>query len=590
MPKFLTAQAKEGLSTVAKTNMKNAAKLTVKKMAEELITYGLGKAEEELLKQILAAIENNVNKGIADDVKSNLEKGELGLLVDSIILSHVDEEQLQDLLRDKDRKTKLLNIFTELSKNAVQPFYADLSLQNKLNSSFHGVIDKALEELAEEEVKGKATGFLTSIKLVHMGALAAEATAAVLSLSSKFFQNLQEQLTTFKKDHLSEEKLKHQSPQDTEMLKEFKQELADTISNLMAAALVEVFHQKFSSHLVSWMQSKAHGVITQHVRSGLKTDRTEELLRAGQNNSYIKHMPVDQDLKRHPAKEASESLKTHAEKIKDANTPGNILDIRVLSETTGTKVVLLTENSQGKLTKMQQVHPNTNPASQEVTLIYRPKSVKYPDGHYDVLINNHTVSINSKDKSCLFHALARGMNPDASEVEISKKADDLRHSEADTLLKEPDKWEPFVKRKEWTDAIRGGDWYMAEGAMSNTEKETLRREVGKVELYSTWKQHAQNNPGLGQLINADHQPPVSCILNIEQSNQSELAKAMLKVATGSSNPDKNAIDEAKKYHGLKLPTVYVPAEIHRDFLSTTSPKFREFLIESIQQNDVVGTF
>ncbi|XP_034554915.1 uncharacterized protein LOC117823798 [Notolabrus celidotus] len=594
MPKFLTRQAKDGLSVVSRTNMKNAAKLTAKKVAEELITYGLQKGEEEALKQILLCIENEVKKGILDDLKSKIEKGDLGSLVESIILSHVDDkEQLQDLLKDNDRKTKLLDIFTELSNTAIQPFYADLSLQNKLSSSFYRVIERA-----KAEVKGKAKGILTAIQAVHMGTLAAESIAAVLSLSSKFFSNLQEQLSSFKtrKDSSEEEKGESLSPSDTELLKGFKRELADVIGGLLAAALVEVFHQKFSSHLVSIAQSKAHGVISGYVSKGLKTEQTEALLRAGQNSNYIAHMPGDPTSKHPSTEEAIQLSKTHAEKITDSQTPGTLLDIRVLSETTGTKVVILTEDSRGKLTKMQELNPSNNPASQNVTLIYRPKSDQYPDGHYDVFINNETVSIDSKNKSCLFHAMARGMKPNASEAEITEKADRLRSMEADALLRHPGQWEPFIKRKEWTQAIRGGDWFMAEGAQPpkvkiKETKKLLKKKVGKVKIYKNWKKDAIQNPGLGQFINADHQPPVSSIMEARKLNQnSRLANAMLEVGTHSSPLDPNRIQNVQKHHGTELPTVYVPREVHREFPSTKSPRFRQLLTETIARDDVVGTF
>ncbi|CAL8238093.1 unnamed protein product, partial [Merluccius merluccius] len=216
-------------------------------------------------------------------------------------------------------------------------------------------------------------------------ALAGDAISAVLSLSSKFFSNLHEQLNIFKKEKSYSEKVKinELSASDTEMLKEFKQDLADTISALLADALVEVLHQKFSSHFVSRVQGQVNGVIGRYVRTGLKSDRTEEKLRAGQNNRYIAYMPVDPNSKHKLAGEAGKHSQSHAEKIKNPMTVGTILDIKVLSETIGTKVVILTQDSHGRLAKMQELSPDTKPASQTVTLIYRPKSAQYPDGHYD---------------------------------------------------------------------------------------------------------------------------------------------------------------------------------------------------------------
>ncbi|XP_050928370.1 uncharacterized protein LOC108895197 [Lates calcarifer] len=593
LPKFLSKQAKDGLCAVAKTNMVNVVKHTAKKVVEEVISYGFGKAEQALLTQILDGIKDEVKRGVVNDVKSNMEKEPMAELVDSIILSHVeDKQQLADLMQNEERKNRLLDIFKNLSNTAIQPFYADLGWQNKLNSSISAVINKA-----KSEAKGKANVILSTIQAIQVGAMAGDAISTILSLSNKFFSNLQEQMNTFKKKiHEKPEKVKQNdlSASETEMLKKFKQELADNISASLADALVEVFHQKFSGHLVSYAQSKVNGFIGNYVRSGLKSGRTEEKLRAGQNNRYIAYMPVELSSKQKLAGKHSQS-QSHAEKIKNPATAGTILDARVLSETTGTKVVILTEDKHGKLTKMQELKPGTKRASQTVTLIYRPKSPQYPDGHYDVRIDNKTVTVTSQGKNCLFHALARGMKPQASEEEITLEAGRLRSAEAETLKEHPNRWEPFVRRKEWTDKIRGGDWYMAEGAGPGkpvTEnKRVLKREVGKVKKYKDWLKYSKNKPKIGQFINADHQPPVNSILQARSLNQnSKLAGAMLEVATNSGSLDSNQIRDVKKYHGRELPTVYVPAEIHREFPSTKTKAFRKLLADNMSQDDVVGTF
>ncbi|KAJ8247900.1 hypothetical protein GJAV_G00251850 [Gymnothorax javanicus] len=153
--------------------------------------------------------------------------------------------------------------------------------------------------------------------------------------------------------------------------------------------------------------------------------------------------------------------------------------LRVLSETTGTKVVILTEDSHGKLTKMQELNPDSKPATKTVTLIYSPKSAQHPDGHYDVLINNKAVSIASEGKSCLFHALARGMKPEGSEKEITSEANRLRSVEADALLRYPGQWEPFINRKEWTETIRGGDWNQVISTLKQRSMVTHEELVGQ---------------------------------------------------------------------------------------------------------------
>ncbi|XP_014185304.2 uncharacterized protein LOC106632424 [Haplochromis burtoni] len=482
MPKFLSRQAEENVSPV--TNMKNA-EMTI-------ITNGFGNKEEKILADIVNSIKSDLKERIVPSVESNMEKDPLATLVDFIILSQPeDKKQLQDLLNNKSTKNNLLAIFKELSKTAVQPFYADLSWQNKLNSSLSKITEKA-----KSHTKDNASAILTTIQTRYMGRLADNTISTVLSLSYKFFSNLHEQLKIFKEKKINENvKVSDLSGEDIKLLKDFKQDLASTISTLLADALVEVFDHKFSIYIVSHVHGQIKSNIDHHIIiNSLKSDRTEEKLRAGQNNIY---KPRKLNSKHKLKGEAGQCSQSHAEKIKNSTTAGTILDIKVLSEATGTKVVILTEDSNGRLTKMQELSPDTRPANTTVTLIYRQKSDQYPDGHYDVHINNQTVIIESEGKSCLFHALARGMKPEGSSAEIALKADCLRSVEADALLSNPGQWEPFLKHKELTEAIRGGDWYVAEVAAPKKAIEESKRlhqeEFGKVELYQEWQKYTKKN-------------------------------------------------------------------------------------------------
>ncbi|KAL7838985.1 hypothetical protein SRHO_G00256430 [Serrasalmus rhombeus] len=146
-------------------------------------------------------------------------------------------------------------------------------------------------------------------------------------------------------------------------------------------------------------------------------------------------MPGDLNSEYKLAGESGKHSQSHAEKIRNPTKARTILDIRVLSETTGTKVIILTEDSHGKLTKMQG-NPVTTPVSQN----------------------------------------SRGLKPEASEEEVALETNRLQSVEADAILRHSGQWEPFVKRKEWTEAIRGGDWYMAEGAAPKSHGEKDCRE------------------------------------------------------------------------------------------------------------------
>ncbi|TKS66073.1 hypothetical protein D9C73_000129 [Collichthys lucidus] len=78
-----------------------------------------------------------------------------------------------------------------------------------------------------------------------------------------------------------------------------------------------------------------------------------------------------------------------------------------------------------------------------------------------------------KGKPGSAQALARARNAKASKEENALEAEHLRSVVADTLLKQPGQWEPFIKRKECIEAIRGGDWYLAEGATTISKDDVV---------------------------------------------------------------------------------------------------------------------
>ncbi|XP_014827934.1 PREDICTED: uncharacterized protein LOC106906962 [Poecilia mexicana] len=303
-------------------------------------------------------------------------------------------------------------------------------------------------------------------------------------------------------------------------------------------------------------------------------------------------MPVNPNAKL--SANAGRLARSHAQKIKDNKAAGTILDIRVLSEATGTRVVILSENKQGKLTKMQEVSPSTKSASETVTLIYRPKSTQNPNGHYDVFINNKAVSIDSKQQSSLFHAMARGMKPKASDSEIASEANRLRSVEANMLLKQSGQWEPFMKRKELTETIRGGDWYMAEAGrperIIKENKTLLQKITGKIEQYKGYLKKPAI-PAVEKTVNANQQPSNSTIVEANKLNQkSKLAVAMLQARKYLSGSDTSKTSGVEKQEGLKLPTDRNLKDVVEDISSPEPKALKSCLASMISKDDVVGTF
>ncbi|XP_061103016.1 uncharacterized protein LOC133131644 isoform X1 [Conger conger] len=551
--------------------MKNSVKLTAKKIVEETVAYGIEKAENEMINKIVEEIEKAVARGLLNEVQSNMEKDPLLSSTNSIVLSHAENTtEFNELMKDHIMKSQLLSIFTEISTGALEPYSADLSWQNQLSSSIFNVVDAV-----KDDAKGKTKMILNAIKAAHMAALASDAVASVIKLASTYFEGLDKGLEQFLKKKNVQKAVKQSdlSDSDNEILKNFRQEIAKSVSDLLASTLVQVFHQKFSSHLVSLAQSKINDAIGEHVSSGLKTEDSENQISDAQDSLYEKHMPKD------------EKTKDHAEKVKNSETTGSNVDINVLSEVTGTKVVILTEGKDGKLTKLQEMSPNNDDASETVTLVYRPKSDEHPDGHYDVLINDQTVSV---EKGDLYSAMAHGMKPDASKEEISDAADDLRAKEAEALEEKPALWQSFIQREEWIEELIVGSWGLAQGVSSSEESATLKDKIMNIVQQESqsaadsklWLAKAKSIEITGIIINGDNQPPKNTVMTAEHFQlNSKLTNAMFEVATDFS-----------MHATCKLPVVYAPYERYNKFPTVQSANLSKLLAETMSRDDVEGTF
>lgn len=122
----------------------------------------------------------------------------------------------------------------------------------------------------------------------------------------------------------------------------------------------------------------------------------------------------------HPADEVY--VDQYFEKIKQGNTPGSVLDLKTLSEATGTQVIVLQENKQGELQKMHVLEPTFTSAINTIYLVYRPASKDNPEGHYNVCIDNTIYKVRSEGNNCMYHAFAQTLEPDAHDSQLSQKA------------------------------------------------------------------------------------------------------------------------------------------------------------------------
>ncbi|XP_048834893.1 uncharacterized protein LOC125709921 [Brienomyrus brachyistius] len=579
--------------TVVERNIFNSAKFVVKTAAEQTGLTFLSKLEDFILQKIMNSIEEKIKEELTRKIEEDIMNGTLSSPTDVIILSHFKESrQIRNLEKEDYIKNNMMSVFTECSKHVL--FSTNLTWQKNLIRSVIDVINKAKDQLPKSKMKS----FFTIVQVTFMASLFEYCCVAAGKLLNEFSSKYNEELKTLIGKKKLEKKIDCEDC-DLQYLHAFKKELAGVISVELKDVLMETIKDTFLGHVQYIAQQKINGQLMKPIRKILRSNETLELVKAGQKHNFIVNRPLSEagEISHHDVMH----LQSYAEKVKKSETPGTIFSLRNYAEQTGTRVIVLTEGTHGKLNKMLVLNPSSKPASRTIELIYKPKSEQFPNGHYNAWIDNREVIVENKDNSCMYYAVARSMNPGGSVEEISSRAKELRLSEAKNLIQHPNQWVPFLKCKERLERISGGHSYLAEGEVRIEEtSKLLQEETGKVGKCTDLR---IQNRGMGHFINADHQPPLICIVDAARNNQnSKLANAFLEVGLNQSeltvqsvlNTTANQTSTTKqawlRNHTHGLVCVNVPKRVHDEFPSTRSPKCRSLTTKAIENDQVIDAF
>ncbi|XP_058844931.1 uncharacterized protein LOC131697750 [Acipenser ruthenus] len=602
LPKMFK-QAGSGFTTVMKVNLNQAWKYAGKELVQQLVMYEIGKGEEVILNKILEAIKTKVKINTQETVKKKLQREPLKSAVDRLVLSQLTDPKELKLILDprKPLGGSVNNVFGMFFRTILEEYYRSIGWQKQLCGSLMDVINKA-----KAEVQGGKVALLNIIKTCYLGALGVHATYAATNLLDDFVSKLSANINSF----MDEKKMQSLnacdlSEEDKLHLKQFRETLADSISEELGTLLVQTFHQKFSGHLVKEAQSKINQYASSFISNKLNTSRTVEKLKAGSASLYITHMaPTTASKKMDPVDQAN--LDKYIEKIKQSSTAGSVLDLKILSEKTGTKVIVSEEDKKGKLQTKHVLEPSSSSVHSTIHLVYRTASKDYPEGHYNVCINNRIYPVRSEGNSCMYHAFAQALHPEAQDSELTQKATALRELEAKTLQDGDFQLNSFLKKEILIDSTRGGDYFMSIGSISVSAqlaklssekgKEKLKELLDKTGSIAHYTENQEVVKGDGAILNANHQPPLSSLLNACDQNQtSPLAKAMLQVGVGDKYTSEMTVNElktvVKNRSGPGLPSVIVPYDLHCELLTSgnshVAKEYRAMITEAIKANDIV---
>ncbi|XP_051787595.1 uncharacterized protein LOC114657229 isoform X3 [Erpetoichthys calabaricus] len=443
LPKVLSKQVKTGLKQALKDNIKNVLKYAGKEIAVEI----LSKTEDIILDKIVEEIKNKAKEAAVESVQKNMKQEPLKPLADTVVLSHLkDGMQVNVLLSDTNSKEKVKNIFKEVADTVLESDKEGLEWQEKLHSSMLKVLGNA-----SEESKGKLKIALGIIQATYMTALAADAIASVITMSNQFNGKYCKDLEKMIQENNMAGKAQKivLTTNESILLDGFKGELAVEVAGSLVDVLTLVFQQKFSNHLVKFAQNKVNGKINKYLEDKIKVDADTFIKSKEVSTGNV----VDYKTDLTPtAVKMQKAVKAYAADIQTTKRPATVVDIRVLAEVTGKRIVVLADNK-GDMRKIQALNPKTKTITGTISVIYRPKSEQYPSGRYDVCIKGKVVTAPGEGK--VYTAVAKGLEPDVSESKVTEKATELKALSSKTLMENASQWSLVIQRKKWVDDFRG---------------------------------------------------------------------------------------------------------------------------------------
>ena len=125
-----------------------------------------------------------------------------------------------------------------------------------------------------------------------------------------------------------------------------------------------------------------------------------------QRANYICYKPPK---KKTLSKEEHTDLQSVVNKMKAADTPETVAELKVAVEKYKCKVVI--EDKNGKKVRSLEPHSGMQ-GGPVITLVHEPPGDSNSTGHYNVKVNNKLVQVksDSSDKSCMFESLAIGLS------------------------------------------------------------------------------------------------------------------------------------------------------------------------------------
>ena len=445
---------KDSAGKVLVSTMKDTGYLIGKEIMSQGAVFLLSKLENLAIEEIF----EQVGQFVASKVESKLRQslcasgeGDLGRIVDA---KFVSEDHVKSPILEKDAFMEFDSIVDEVLSSLV---HDHSTVIDEVTTTFR---DKILPVLSAH-LKGKAAVFASVLTLSFVTDSISETVVQLSCISTGFEPEMVKHCKA--RFHGIDDQRDYQAIDALAHVKKLKEDLAKHTTQTFSKAVANILQQNLSWMLNHGLSKTVNKLATHYVNKTFDTEGTIEQITAAQSANYLRSMPLTEHSLMHVNHEEVKSvMKSCANSVLNHNSLGSLAEIRVAAEKYGCKIAIVDEHENRKCSLHSTSSRKAEQDAPEIILVHRSPSLKYPDGHYDVMINGKVVEVHSQANSCMYEAFAVGLNKVKEGEPVDAQI--VRQTVSDEISTHPELWYDHFKRREHLEQVQNGHEHLLKGA------------------------------------------------------------------------------------------------------------------------------
>ncbi len=454
IPKIVSSTSKNA----AKANMKTVAKYVGTEAVLQGVSYTTAKLMNLALQEVTKLVGQKLKESFMPVIRTAFSSGYLGDIVDGSFVvdlssSYKYKSEVPSTMQERAKK-----LFRRIGDKVTMDLDSNSELKERLTTSSLSLFSQISQK--SRELRGIANLAEAAIVIT----LVADTAASLSDLVDQFPQQMDTVSRQFVEDGTITLSTRNVATYKTyNCVIKFKNDLADQAGEIFASAVSTLLNGKLRPLVNQYQMTNKMGRFTNKVlgKYVLKSDRTMEEIKSMQYANYIRAVGFDTSGAGPISK--TNVAKMYAQEIASSDTPGSLMELRIVADHYGQKVTIYTDKN-GQLVKDSSIIPSVKKTSDEVELVFVPLRDGDSVGHYDVLIRGRRTKMQADQSNCLFHAYAYARNTRLAGDQLKTEADNLRKTVATSISENPGKFAEHISLRVKMNNLRRGNRFAMIGA------------------------------------------------------------------------------------------------------------------------------